>query len=120
VTAVLRADELPDGAATTVEALGTTVALFNVGGRIYALDNGCAHDGGPLCHGRVTGTLTSPRPYEYRFDAGRPVVTCPWHGWQYDLETGRALFDRRVFVRRYDARVEDGEIVLHGPARGGG
>ena len=113
MTAVLRAADLPDGAATSVEALGTTIALFNVGGRVYALDNACAHHGGPLCHGRVTGTLTSPRPYEYRFDAERPVVTCPWHGWQYDLETGRALFDPRVFVPRYEARVEDGEIVVH-------
>ena len=112
MTAVLAAAALPEGAKTSVDAFGSTVALFNVGGRVYALDNHCAHHGGPLCHGRVGGTLTAPRAYEYRYDAGRPVVTCPWHGWQYDLETGRALFDPRVFVTRYEARIENGEIVL--------
>ena len=112
MSAVLGADELPDGAARSVEALGSTIALFNVGGRVYALDNRCAHHGGPLCHGRVTGTLTSLRPYEYRFDAERPVVTCPWHGWQYDVRTGENEFDRAIRLETYPVRVEDGEVKV--------
>jgi nitrite reductase/ring-hydroxylating ferredoxin subunit len=40
------------------------------------------------------------------------VLTCPWHGWQFDLESGRALFDERIWVPRFEARIENGEIVV--------
>ena len=59
--------EIPPGSATTVEAFGTTVAVFNVDGTVYAMDNTCPHHQGPLCRGRVGGTLLPSDPYEYRY-----------------------------------------------------
>jgi nitrite reductase (NADH) small subunit len=110
---VLAAADLPPGARSAVEAFGTTIALFNVEGRVYALENRCAHHGGPLCHGRVTGLLAPSAPGEYRLESDHPVVVCPWHGWEYDLASGRTVFDPRVFVRAFEARLEDGGVTLY-------
>ena len=100
--------ELPPGTSTTVKAFGTTVAIFNVEGQLFALSNHCPHHGGPLCHGRISGTALPSRPYEYRYGREGRVLTCPWHGW----ESGRTIFDPAVRVKVYEAHVEDDEIVL--------
>jgi nitrite reductase (NADH) small subunit len=104
--------ELPPGTSTTVKAFGTTVAIFNIEGQLFALSNHCPHHGGPLCHGRISGTALPSRPYEYRYGREGRVLTCPWHGWEFDIESGRAIFDPSVRVRVYEVRVEDDEIVL--------
>ena len=110
---VLAADALEPGERAKVEAFGTDVALFNVGGRLFAIANACPHHGGPLCHGRVTGARFAEAPYEHRWEREARVLVCPWHGWEFDLESGETLFDPSVKVRTFDARVEDGEIVLY-------
>jgi nitrite reductase/ring-hydroxylating ferredoxin subunit len=104
--------ELPPGTSTTVKAFGTTVAVFNAEGQVFALGNHCPHHGGPLCHGRISGTALPSQPYEYRYGREGRVLTCPWHGWEFDLESGRTIFDPSVGVRTYEAQIEDGEIVL--------
>ena len=108
--------ELPPGTSRAVEGFGTTIALFNVAGELFALDNHCPHHGGPLCRGRISGTLLPSAPYEYRYGREGRVLTCPWHGWQFDLETGQALFDPLVRVPRYEARVEGDDIFLYDPS----
>jgi nitrite reductase (NADH) small subunit len=60
--------ELKPGECKTVEADGRAIAIFNVAGVVYALENVCLHQGGPLGDGDLDGN----------------VVTCPWHGWQYN------------------------------------
>lgn len=95
---VAKTDELRPGEGKVVEAGGRKIALFNVGGEFYAVDNTCLHRGGPLGEGSLEG----------------PVVTCPWHGWQYDVRTGQNTFNPGVGVRRYEVRVE-GSTVLVAP-----
>ena len=104
--------DLPPGASTAVEAFGTTVAVFNVEGRIFAVGNNCPHHGGPLCHGRVSGTHLPSRPHEYHYGREGRVLVCPWHGREFDIESGQALFDPSVRVKVYEARVEGRQIVL--------
>ena len=104
--------ELPPGTSTTVKAFGTTVAIFNVEGQVFALSNHCPHHGGPLCHGRISGAVLPSQPYEYRYGREGRVLTCPWHGWEFDLESGRTIFDPSVRVKIYEARIEKDEIVL--------
>ncbi len=115
---VLAEAELPPGGRAKVEAFGTPIALFNVGGELFALANTCPHHGGPLCHGRISGARLPAEPYEHRWGRENRVLTCPWHGWEFDLETGEALFDGRVRVRTFEARVEDGQVVLYRRTRG--
>lgn len=67
--------DIGPGKALSVEVEGKTVGLFNVDGKIYAMDNECTHAGGPLCEGEVSQT----------------TVVCPWHGATFDLTNGQAL-----------------------------
>jgi NAD(P)H-dependent nitrite reductase small subunit len=93
---VAEVGEVPPGTGKCVEAGGKQIAVFNVGGTFHAIDNTCLHRGGPLGEGELEGN----------------VVTCPWHGWQYDITTGCNLDDETVRVARYDVRVEDGTVLV--------
>jgi 3-phenylpropionate/trans-cinnamate dioxygenase ferredoxin subunit len=110
---VCPASELPPGTRRLVTVGRRSVGVFNVGGRHYALRNVCPHMGGPLCLGTVGGAMLPSRPYEYVFAMEDRVLRCPWHGWAFDLETGRALFgiaDARV--RTYRVRVAGGDVEV--------
>lgn len=78
-----------------VKVEGRHVALFRLEDGFHAIDNLCLHHAGPLCEGRI--------------DA-QDEVTCPWHGWSYDIRTGRLVQDPNVGVSRHDVEVVDGEV----------
>ncbi len=109
---VLPLTELPPGESTTVKAFGTTVALFNIEGELFAVGNNCPHQGGPLCYGRVSGAHLHSRPHEYCYGREGRVLVCPWHGWEFDIESGQTMFDPSVRVKTYGVQVQDGEVVL--------
>ncbi len=88
--------ELAPGTCKPVEAGGKVVALFNVDGNIYALDNTCLHRGGPLGEGTLNGD----------------VVTCPWHGWEYNVRTGEKVNVPAVKVATYPVQVEGNDIKV--------
>jgi nitrite reductase/ring-hydroxylating ferredoxin subunit len=73
--AVTQLKSLPPGAGKVVSVAGKTLAMFNVDGRIFAVDNRCPHDGAPLAEGSVDGT----------------TLICPWHGAEFDLTCGKVL-----------------------------
>jgi nitrite reductase/ring-hydroxylating ferredoxin subunit len=103
-------DEVPEGGRIIVEAGGHSIGVFRLGGRFYALLNRCPHAGAELCRGKLMGLVESDRPGEYRFDADRPLLVCPWHGWEFDVTTGQSYFDpRRTRARAYNVDVERGE-----------
>ena len=88
--------DVPEGAGKTVEVAGKQIALFNVGGKFYAIDNACKHRGGPLGEGEVDGS----------------TVICPWHGWEYDVTTGANLDDASVKVGCYPVKIENTDIMI--------
>jgi nitrite reductase (NADH) small subunit len=89
--------EFPPGTGRQVQAGGRAVAVFNVGGTIHAIDGICTHRGGPLGEGELNGT----------------VVTCPWHGGQFDVTTGSVLKPPPAQgVRAYKVVIEAGSIVV--------
>jgi nitrite reductase/ring-hydroxylating ferredoxin subunit len=106
---------LPRGSRTLIEHGPHRVAVFNVGGRLYAVRNRCPHHGGPLCHGRIGGTRVPTHSLNYEWGLLDRVLTCPWHGWQFDLDTGATLFDPLKSVPVYRVAVEDGEIAVYLP-----
>ena len=91
--------DIPVGEGRVVEAGGTTIALFNVEGTYYALDNTCPHRGGPLGDGDLEGT----------------IAACPWHGWRWDVRTGANANNPAIMVACYPVRVEEGEIFVDLP-----
>jgi 3-phenylpropionate/trans-cinnamate dioxygenase ferredoxin subunit len=125
---VARLTEVPPGARKIVEAGGRSIGIFNVRGELHALRNACPHQGGPLCKGSVQGTACDSQPGEYAWSREGEILRCPWHGWEFDLTTGKSLFNpQKVRVRRYDVTladpdpsvetypvsVEDGTILVH-------
>lgn len=96
LTKVAKTSEIPAGSAKVVEAGGKTLAVFNCDGTFYATDNTCLHQGGPLGEGSVSGT----------------TVTCPWHGWEYDVTSGAATMDPSVKVQTFAVKVEGDDILI--------
>lgn len=79
-TRVASLSEIPPGTAIEVTVSDRVIAVFNVDGALYALDGICPHSGGPLAKGRLAGQ----------------IITCPWHGWQFDVTTGRHCLAPRI------------------------
>ena len=94
---VAQVSDTPPGKISLHEVNGTSIALCNVNGRFYAIDNVCTHDGGPLDQGELEGKL----------------VECPRHGAKFDVETGRAVVLPAVKpVRTYPVRVEGEDVQV--------
>jgi nitrite reductase (NADH) small subunit len=88
--------EIPPGTAREVEHSGRIYALFNVDGVLSALDGICPHHGGPLAAGQVEGTC----------------VTCPWHGWQFDVRTGQTPLNGRLRQPAFAVKVEGNDVLV--------
>lgn len=116
---VARCDELPPGSRVVVELAGRSVGVFNVDGRLYAFLNSCPHQGAELCRGDIVSDVSAPRPGQWSVGEPRRFLTCPWHGWEFDLETGRSWFDpARTRVPTFEVGVAPGEELAGSPAPG--
>jgi 3-phenylpropionate/trans-cinnamate dioxygenase ferredoxin subunit len=102
-------EDFPPGTQRRVEVGRRAIAIFNAGGRLYALRDVCPHQGGPLSSGVVLGQVQARLPGEYEYDAECRYVRCPWHGWEYSLDTGASSYDpKHDRVRAYAVTVEHG------------
>lgn len=93
---VAKVNDVAAGSAKEVMAGERVVALFNVGGQFHAMDGVCPHAGGPLGDGVLTGS----------------TITCPWHGWQFDVTTGKHCLNQRIEHTRYPVKVEQDEVFV--------
>ena len=90
--------EIAPGTIRELEVAGKTIALANVAGKFHAIDGVCLHQGGPLGEGELEGA----------------VVTCPWHGRQFDLTSGRIVQDPSApGLACYEVRVEGDEVLVN-------
>jgi nitrite reductase/ring-hydroxylating ferredoxin subunit len=96
LVAVGRVDDFPSGEMRKVTAGDRDIAVARVGDDFYATQGACLHLHGPLGEGRLDGC----------------VVTCPWHGWQYDVRTGKNEFDLAIQLETFEVVVEDGEVKV--------
>lgn len=89
--------------ATAIEVIAgkDVIAIFFDGNQFHALDGLCAHQGGPISKGQIEST-----------DQGKSCVTCPWHGWQYELETGIQTVNRQPLQRTFPTRIVDGRVQV--------
>lgn len=108
--------EIPEGGRKLVHIRGRGIAVFNVRGEYFAILDRCPHEGGSLCKGKLIGEVRSEGFGDYRYARRGEVVRCAWHGWEFDLRTGRSFCDpERLKVLRYDVHVEHGKDVVEGP-----
>lgn len=109
---VARTADISLGECRIVEIKRLSVGVFNVNGEFVAVLNVCPHELAPVCRGRVSGTTLPSPPGEYRWGRDGEILSCPWHGWEFDLLTGKALADPRVRVRRYPTEVDEETVFV--------
>jgi nitrite reductase (NADH) small subunit len=107
--------DLVDGQRLLAAVDGREVFVFERAGRLYAFENVCRHMGGPVGEGNLIGKVESVLDetgahVRDRFSTTEIHLICPWHGWEYDIETGECAANRRIRLRRYEA-VQRGDDV---------
>ncbi|MGH7145315.1 MAG: Rieske (2Fe-2S) protein [Planctomycetota bacterium] len=107
-----RVEDLPPGSKTIVAHGVVSVGVFNVGGSFHAIKNVCPHYGAPLCRGHVGTTCRPVDGYEFATALEGRVVRCPWHGWEFDVVTGKALYDAHSRVATYTTEITAGGEVM--------
>ncbi len=93
---VAKLADLPPGTCKAVQVSGRAIAIYNVSGTVFATDNTCLHQGGPLGDGFLDGD----------------IITCPWHLWEYNVRTGEKVGEPSLRVATYPVRVEGDEIQV--------
>ena len=107
-------DEFPPGSHRVVSVGRARIGIFNLDGELYALPNICPHQFGPVCEGHVTGILLSDREHDWNHYWGLQgrVVSCPWHGIEFDITTGCALVNPNLKMRQYSVAIIDREVRI--------
>jgi nitrite reductase/ring-hydroxylating ferredoxin subunit len=82
-----------EGGRLVVDIGEKTIGIFRVAGKLYAWENRCAHQGGPVCQGKIIPRVTEiiepgGESRGFAFDESRLHIVCPWHGFEYDIRTG--------------------------------
>ena len=110
-------DEIPPGTRKLADVNGRAIVVYNLGGEFFALNNRCPHRGGS-----ASSTASRPAwcsrltPGEYCYSRPGEMVKCPWHGWEFDIRTGKSWCDpSRVRVRQYPVSVRAGAELVEGP-----
>ena len=96
---LIQTTDIPTGTSAEVVASGRIFAVYNVDGEFHVLDGICPHAGGPLGKGQLDGA----------------IVTCPWHGWQFDVLTGQHCLNDTLCQPTYNVQVIDGVIHVQIP-----
>jgi nitrite reductase/ring-hydroxylating ferredoxin subunit len=105
--------DLADGARRIVDADTFSIGIFRVDGHYHAVRNACPHEGAELCKGKLTGTnLPTDTPGTYNWARENLILRCPWHQWEFDLETGQHLANSACRVRVYQVIEQDGHLFI--------
>ena len=94
-----RKDEIPQGTIREFQIEGRALAISNVDGKFYAISNTCLHRGGPLAQGTLSGK----------------IVTCPWHGWQFDVRSGKTPLGPKIKQAVYEVKIDDQDVLVSVP-----
>ncbi len=88
--------QLAEGGVKAVKVLARNIAVFKIDGVLYGLEADCKHMRASIAHGKIDGT----------------IITCPAHGWRYDLTTGECLNEPWAKLKRYPIEVDAGNIYV--------
>lgn len=109
----LKEEEIPQSG-KIVKVRDLEIGVFRVGAGYYAMLNMCLHQGGPVCAGKISGTLRSRAEADWKLEWIREgeIVVCPWHSMEYDIRTGKSLALSGRTLRTYPVELRDGKVVL--------
>lgn len=111
---VCKVSELPPGTHKIVDIGKRSIGVYNIAGEFFAIRNLCPHQLAPLCRGKVTGYCEPGKVGEYNWVREGEIVRCPWHAWEFDIKTGRSIFNpHRVKTGTFQVSVEtvDGSVA---------
>jgi nitrite reductase/ring-hydroxylating ferredoxin subunit len=114
---VAQSSELDDGSRILTELEGREIGVYRLGDDLYAYTSWCPHQGGPACEGAVSGTVRGSfdpdsRTTTLSWTKEDSILYCPWHGWEFDLTTGRCESHPKRRLLSHSVREEDGEILV--------
>jgi nitrite reductase (NADH) small subunit len=113
---VARASEIGEGQRRIVKTGQSSIGIIRAKGRVHAYLNHCPHQGGPVCEGllihRVEEDIGPDRTYRGMRYAGEVHLVCPWHGWEFDIESGRCAGDRGQGLQRVTVIERDEAIYV--------
>ncbi|WP_246989716.1 Rieske (2Fe-2S) protein [Halorientalis marina] len=114
---VAKEEELDEGDRIVTEIEGREIGVFRLDGEFYAYVNWCAHQSGPPCEGKLTGTTESKFNREeleetLSYCREGEILNCPWHGWEYDIKSGECLSRDGVGLPSFPVREEEGDIIV--------
>jgi len=114
---VCRAGELKDGDVRIVSSKEVDVGVYRHGGKYYAYRNFCVHQGGPACEGvmlpKVEDVLGPDRTLVgHAFNEAEMHIVCPWHGYEYKLETGECAADPKLRLQKFRVIERDGSVYV--------
>ena len=108
--------EIPPGQRKLVTVRGRQIAVFNLGGEFYGLFNRCPHQGGSLCEGALIGLVESQAPGRYSYTRKGEIIRCPWHGWEFDIRTGKSYCSPdKIRTKAYPVETAHGAELVEGP-----
>lgn len=104
-------DELDPGERIIRTISDREIGVFNVDGEFHAVANYCVHAGGPICEGRLSGMVTAEAgEWDWDWERDGEILSCPWHGWEFDIDSGEFLSDDQYRLITYETEIE-GETV---------
>jgi nitrite reductase (NADH) small subunit len=114
---VARSADMPEGSRNMVECEGRQIGVVRAQGKIHAFLNICPHQGGPICDGllvhRVEEIIAPDKTYQgMRFSETDLHIVCPWHGWEFNIETGKCAGDGKHGLKRFKTVERDGAIYV--------
>lgn len=114
---VAEVNEIENGDRVVTELEGREIGVFKIDGEYHAYTSWCAHQSGPICEGIVGGTVEATfdretREVERQWTREGQLIRCPWHDWEYDLESGECLSKPGIRLPEHDVTIEDGQIIV--------
>lgn len=114
---VVAKDELDEGGRVIAQIEGREICVFKVDGDYYAYTNWCAHQAGPVCEGKITGTTDACFDEDIletrlSYIKENQILNCPWHGWEYDITTGECLSRNGIKLPEYQVNVKEDNVVV--------
>lgn len=110
-----KVEQIPPGKRKLVEIRGRQIAIFNLNGDFFGILDRCPHQGASLCKGQIVGLVESEEPGEYKFSRQNEIIRCPWHGWEFDIRTGRSRCEPgKIRATLYPVTVNDKDQLTDG------
>src|SRR2546425_11794339 len=108
--------KIEDGRPLLLNAGGIEIGIFKIKGVYLAIRNRCPHQGGPVCTGRITGTLAmGPETnWKLKWCKDKEILVCPWHGLEFDIRSGQCIATQSYGLDKYSVKVIGDKIVVRG------